>query len=115
MNIIETSKELNKKEEYLLTLNRNMISVKDIEDGTKIEFEDYAIYEDINSRGENVEILTILTPSKDVYCTKSSTFKRSFKDMYNMMDGEKFTLIKTSGTTNAGRPYVDCVLDVDSI
>ena len=115
MKILETSRELNKKEEYLLTLNRNMKSVKDIEDGTHIHVTAYALYEDTNSRGEDVEVLTILTPDKEVFCTQSATFKRSFKDMWNMMDGAEFTIIKVSGVTKAGRPYVDCTIDTDTI
>lgn len=115
MNIIKASKELDKVEQYLLTLNRNMISVKDIEDDTKIDYVAFCLYEDVNSRDEDVEILTILTPDKEVYCTQSATFKKSFMDMWEMMNGAPFTLIKVSGTTKAGRPYVDCILDVTSI
>lgn len=115
MKIIEKSREFTKVEEYLLTLNRAMISVKDIEDDTTIEVSAYCLYEDVNSKDEEVEILTILTPNNEVYCTQSATFKRSFKDMFDMMDGKSFSIKKVSGTTKAGRPYVDCVLDVTSI
>ena len=115
MNIKETSKELNKKEQYLLTLNNAMISVKDVEDRVKITCTAYALYDDINSKGEEVEVLTILTPDNTVYCTQSATFKRSFKDIYDMMNPEEFTVIKVSGTTKAGRPYVDCQLDTEGL
>ena len=115
MNIVERSREFTKVEEYLLTLNRAMISVKDIDDETVIPVKDYCIYNDINAKGEEVVILTILTPDNMVYCTQSETFKRSFHDIFNIMDGNPFSIKKVSGTTKAGRPYVDCVLELSSV
>lgn len=115
MNIVEKSREFTKVEEYLMTLDKNAKSVKDIEDGTVITVDGYLEYDDINSKEEEVHILSILTPDKEVYSTQSKTFKDSFKSMFEMMDGQRFAIVKVSGTTKAGRPYVDCTLDVTSV
>lgn len=115
IEIIEQSRELTKVEKYLMTQDNSVKSVKDIEDGTSIPVEAYVIFKDTNSQGEDVQILSILTSNKEVYATQSETFKRSFIDMFNVMDGDKFSIIKTSGTTNAGRPFVNCSLDIDSV
>lgn len=115
MNIVEKSRDFNKVEEYLMTLSKDCISVKDVDDGEVIPVNGYIIYEDINSKDEQVNILSIITPDKKVYSTQSATFKESFRNMFSMMDGQPFSVIKKSGTTKAGRPYVDCVLDVTSV
>ena len=115
MKVIEKSREFNKVEEYLMTLSKDCISCKDIEDGTKIDVAGYLVYEDTNSKDEEVEILSIITPNKEVFSTQSATFKQSFKDMFEMMEGAQFTIIKKSGTTKAGRPYIDCSLDVTNL
>lgn len=114
MEIKTMSREFTKAEKYMMTLDNNAISVKDIEDGTVINVDGYLEYDDINSKGEEVHILSIITPDKTVYSTQSVTFKRSFLAMYDMLDG-KFSCIKVSGTTKAGRPYIDCTLDKNSV
>lgn len=115
MKIIEKSRELTKIEEYLMTLSNDVISMKDVDEGEIISVNAYMIYSDTNSHGEEVEILSIMDDDKKVYATQSATFKRSFLDMYSMMDGEKFSIVKKTGTTKAGRPYVDCSLDVTNL
>ena len=115
IKIVETGRELTKVEQYLMTQNNSVVSIKDVEDGTSIPVDTYCEFLDIKEDGSEAKILAILSADKQVYATQSETFKRSFKDMYNTMDGEAFALIKTSGTTNAGRPFVNCSLDIDSL
>lgn len=115
MKVIERSREFSKVEEYLMTLSKDSVSCKDIEDGATIDVAGYLVYEDVNSKGEQVEMLSIITPNKEVFSTQSATFKESFKNMFEMMEGAQFTIIKKSGTTKAGRPYIDCSLDVTNL
>lgn len=115
MNITERSREFDKVEEYLLTLSKDAMSLKDVEDATVIPVAGYLVYEDINSKDEEVEILSIITPTNEVYSCQSATFKKSFKQMWDLMGGQSFSIIKTSGTTKAGRPYIDCTLDRKSV
>jgi hypothetical protein len=115
ITINETGRELTKVEKYLMTQDNNVVSIKDVEDGSSIPVDTYCVFTDTKEDGTEAEILSILADDKKVYATQSETFKRSFKDMYNTMDGDKFSFIKTSGQTKAGRPFVNCSLDIDSL
>lgn len=116
ITIKETSREFDKVEQYLMTVSPAMKSMKDVEDGTKITVAGALMFEDTKENtGETVEVLSIITPDKQVYSCQSATFKRSLKDIANIMDGQEFTIIKTSGKTKAGRDYIDCQLDIASI
>lgn len=115
MNILEQSRELTKVELYLMTKNPACISVSNVADSTVINVSAFLVYEDINSKGETVELLSILTPDNKVYACQSATFKKSFKDIADIADGDEFAVVKVSGTTKAGRPYINCVLDVNSL
>lgn len=114
IKVTETSRELEKVEQYLMTQASNIKVVKDIPDGTKINVKAWCKFVDTKEDGTEVELLSILDDNKVAYSCQSATFKRSFLDIADLM-GEEFTIVKTSGTTNAGRPYVNCELDVASL
>lgn len=116
ITIKDMSREFDKVEQYLMTVSPAMKSMKDVEDGTKITVSGTLMFEDTKENtGETVEVLSIITPEKQVYSCQSATFKRSLKDIANIMEGQEFTIIKTSGQTKAGRGYIDCQLDIASI
>lgn len=116
ITIINQRRELTKVEQYLMTLSPSIKTIKDVEDGTKITVKSFIVYEDIKEDETSVNILSILTPDNSVYATNSATFKRAFTDIAEIMDTEEtFTIIKTSGTSKNGRPYVNCELDVTSL
>ena len=115
ITIKETSKDFSKVENYLMTIAPSMMIIKELEDGTKIPVAGYLIFEDTKDNGDVVEILSIITPDKKVYTCQSNTFKQSFRDIFSIMDGDPFTIIKISGKNNSGRMYINCILDVDSI
>ena len=115
VTIKETSRDFTEVEQYLMTIAPSIVSMKDVEDGTKINVDGFLIFEDVKENtGEVVEVLSIITPEKNVYSCQSATFKRSVKDIANIMKGA-FTIIKQSGKTKAGRDYINCVLDIESI
>ena len=90
-----------------------MIMVQTLENGTEIVVNRWCRYEDIDDeKDKTVSLLTILDENNNVYCTQSATFRRSFADMVVLFDGEPFTIKKVSGTTKAGRDFVDCVLSI---
>ena len=66
----------------------------------------------IKDNGDVQSIVSIITPDKKVYSGQSATFRQSLKDIEDVMDGEKFSIIKISGKTKAGRDYINCTLDV---
>ena len=85
-------------------------------DGTHITIDGILTFEDIKeSTGEIADILSVITPEKKVYSCQSSTFKRSLRDISNIMKGKPFTIVKTSGKTKAGRDFINCELDVESL
>ena len=115
ITIKETSRDFTELELYLMTIAPSIVSMKDVEDGTKINVDGFLTFEDVKENtGEVVEVLSVITPEKEVYSCQSATFKRSVKDIANIMKGA-FTIIKQSGKTKAGRDYINCVLDIESI
>lgn len=109
------SKDFTEVEQYLMTLDRGIKSLKDVEDNTSIPVAGYLKFTDEKENGDNVDILSIITPDNEVFSCQSATFKRSFNNIVNIMHGKQFSVIKVSGTTKAGRPYIDCTLDVKSV
>ena len=116
IEIKTTSREFTEVEQYLMTIAPSIQSVKDVEDGTHITVNGILEFTDIKENtGESVDVMSIITPDKKVYSCQSSTFKRSIKDISNIMKGKEFTVIKTSGKTKAGRNFINCVLDTESL
>lgn len=116
IRINEVSRELTKVEKYLMTASPDIKGIsKEVEDDVSIDVEAWCIFTDIKDDEDEVEILSILTPEKECFSCQSATFKRSFKDIVSVMDGEPFSIIKKSGITNAGRDFINCVLDVSKI
>lgn len=106
----KSSEELTKKDCYNMTRGAEIKSVKDIEDGTIINPVKFVIFNDVKEDGEVAEILSIMDVTGAVCSTQSKTFKGSFLEIVELMEGEDFEIKKLSGTTKAGRPYVNCTL-----
>lgn len=115
VEVKERSREFSKVEEYLMTLDPAIVSMKDVEDGTSIAVDGYLTFTDTKADGEVAELLSIITPDKKVYSCQSNTFKRSLNDIATIMDGQSFSIIKISGKTNGGRDFINCTLDVASV
>lgn len=116
IDIKNKTREFNEVEMYLMTIAPSIVSMKDVEDGTKITVDGVLYFDDVKDpTGEAVEVMSIITPDKKVYSCQSNTFKRSIDDISKIMKGKKFTVIKTSGKTRAGRDFINCVLDIESI
>ena len=116
IEIRRKSREFTEVEQYLMTIAPSIQSVKGVEDGTHITVNGILEFTDIKEdTGEAVDIMSIITPDKKVYSCQSSTFKRSIKDISNIMQGKEFTVIKISGKTRAGRDFINCVLDTESL
>ena len=116
INIKEMSRDFSEVEQYLMTIAPSIVSMKDVEDGEHITVAGILTFEDVKENtGEAVEVMSVITPEKRVYSCQSATFKRALNDISNIMKGKPFTVIKMSGKTKAGRDYINCVLDVDSL
>lgn len=113
MTIINKSKELTKMEQYALTKSPEIGTVSKLADGEIMKIEMWVSYQDVNSKGEQVDLLSFKTDAGDVYATQSQTFYNSFMDIVDLMDEGQpagFTIKKISGTAKSGREYINCVL-----
>lgn len=115
ITITKQSKDFTEVEQYLMTLSSDIVSMKDVPDGTSITVAGTLEFTDVKENGDEVDILSIITPDNKVYSCQSSTFKRSLNDITNIMHGQQFGIIKKSGKTKSDRPYIDCALDISSI
>lgn len=116
VEIKQCSREFSDVEKYLMTIAPSIISMKDVPDGTHITVDGILTFEDTkDTTGETTDILSVITPEKKVYSCQSSTFKRSIIDISIIMKNKQFTVIKTSGKTKAGRDFINCELDVESL
>lgn len=98
---------------YKMTRGKTTISVNKLDDDQLDR--DYAVsafvlYKDVNSKGEDVEILSVLTESGLVLAAQSKTFKESFFDIVDIVGDRPFSIRVLSGTSKSGRRYMDCDL-----
>lgn len=115
MIITSMSKEdFTKVELYRMTKSSAIVSVKSLPDGSTMEPHGWLMFDDENAKGETSHMLSIIgtdfSGQEVVWSCQSQTFKDNFMDLWNMFDGEPFTLKKISGVTKAGRDYVNCDL-----
>ena len=110
------SKELDSIDTYLMTLSPAIKVVKDIPDGTVIHVVAYATFTDEkeDGKGEEADLLSIMTPEREVYSCQSATFKRSFLQIAKLF-ADEFPIIKTSGITKSGREFINCELAVSEL
>lgn len=114
ITITNTTKEFTPVEKYLLTVAPTIKTVKTLQDGDVINIAGYLEFVDEKDDGTTAELMSIITTDNAVYSTQSVTFKRSIKDIETIMQFP-FPVKKISGQSKAGRNFVDCVLDIDSL
>ena len=114
ITITAKSREFSKVEEYLMTISPKIKTLKDVEDETSIPVDGWIVYTE-NKDEKEEEIMAIITPDKDVYGFQSSTAKRSLLDIDSIMEGDKYSVVKISDVTKAGRPYVNLTLDTSKL
>lgn len=115
MTIKNASKELTKVEQYMLTIDKGAESMKDVEDGTSIAVSAWCTYVDEKEDGTTAEITSIMDVSGKVYAFQSATFRKSLEHIHEVFGDESYAIIKESGKTKAGRDFIDCRLDINSV
>lgn len=116
IKINETSRDLTKVERYLMTASPAIVLMKDVEDGTSLPVLAWCTFTDVKeTTGEAVDLLSIMTTDGAVYSCQSSTFKREFNTIAELMEGDSFSVIKFSGVTKAGREFISCKLDTANL
>jgi hypothetical protein len=115
MKVLKASKELTKIEQYMLTVDKGAESMKDVPDGASIPVSVWCTYEDEKEDGTLTEITSIMDTSGKVYAFQSATFRKSLEKIHEVFGGEPYAIIKESGKTKAGRDFIDCRLDYNSV
>lgn len=115
IKVTNQTKQFAPIEKYLMTTAPTIKSVKTLGDGDVINVAGYLEFVDEKEDGTTSELMSIITTDNMVYSTQSVTFKRSIKDIETVMEGFPFPVKKISGQSKAGRKYIDCVLDIDSL
>lgn len=108
MKVIEKYPEtLDKKTAFKMTEDE-AIKISECE-GQVLEVEAFVLYEDLNSKGEAVTLLSILSAG-NVYGTASPTFIEKFNKIADEFKEEGFSIEVIGGTSKAGRHYINCKL-----
>lgn len=108
-----TSRELTKVEKYRMTLDNDIISCKDLQDGAEIEVDAYCEFEDTKLDGSSETVFSILATDGAVYACTSKTFARNIKEIADIFEGEPFKIVKKSGKTKAGKDFIMACLAKD--
>ena len=98
---------LDKRNVYKMT-KEDSYKLSDCE-GQELQVDAFVFYEDTNSKGEQVEILSLLSGAQ-VYSTVSKTFIDKFLEIDEMFRDEGYSIIVDGGTSKAGRHYLTCKL-----
>lgn len=114
IKVTNQTKEFTEIEKYLMTTAPTIKTVKTLQDGDVINVAGYLEFVDEKEEGATTELMSLITTDKAVYSTQSVTFKRSIKNIEAVMQFP-FPVKKISGQSKAGRKYVDCVLDIESL
>lgn len=110
MNIINTNKaDMSKRDIYALTRGQS-VSLKDVENGAEITPDVWALYTDVNSKGNEVEILAVKDVAGNVFTTNSPTFKDEFAYIAELMFGEQYDIRVIKRESKAGRTFITCEL-----
>lgn len=116
MKIIKSFPEnLTMKQAYSLTLTPDSRAMKTLE-GATFNIEAYALYEDVNAKGDEQEVLAVLTSEGDTFSTISDTFKRDFEAILDMVkdynaDIATIDIEVIGGESKNGRHYIGCKMN----
>lgn len=106
IDIKYTSRDLTKVERYRMTLDNDIQSCQNLEDGTVIEVDAFCEFEDVKDNGDVETVFSILATDGNVYACTSKTFARNVREIADIFEGEKFSIVKKSGTTKSGKPFI---------
>lgn len=113
MNIIKSSPNLTKKDRYKMIEDPAVRSISSIEEKTALKYESFILYTDINSDGDEVELLSIKC-EEGVYATNSKTFIDGFKRALEIFDDDEseINIINViPGKSKNNRTFYQCSID----
>ena len=112
VKITNKSQEFSNLEVYNMTKSHKLNTLKNLENGEKLEVAGFMEWEDTNEEtGESTELMSLLTTDGAAYVTQSDTFKRDFFDIVEIFE-HKFpiTIEHGVGKSKAGREYHFCAV-----
>lgn len=108
MEIIEMSKNVDKKKAYQLTHAMQTRKVQDAVDST-LPINAWVRYNDIDATTGEAKEVVVIESEGEVFGTISKTFIREFVDIIAAFgDDPDFAIKVVSGTSRAGRKFVSC-------
>lgn len=112
VKIVNKSQDFSSLEVYKMTKSRNLNTLKNLEDGAKLEVAGFMEWEDVNEEtGETTQLMSLLTTDGTTYVTQSDTFKRDFFDIVEIFEHSfPITLEHGVSKTKAGREYHYCAV-----
>lgn len=108
-NLISASKELSKKEEYLMIHNQATKKLKDAV-GMQIGIDIWALVKSVEDDGTEITVLSIKTTDGDYFATNSATFIKEFNNIVEIFGAELPEIVVLTGTSKAGREFVTCTI-----
>ena len=112
VKITNKSQEFSNLEVYNMTKSHKLNTLKNLENGAKLEVAGFMEWEDTNEEtGEATELMSLITTDGETYVTQSDTFKRDFFDIVEIFE-HKFPIMIEHGVgkSKAGREYHYCAV-----
>lgn len=100
---------LDKRKVYYHTRSQG-ISLKEIEDGKIITPSEIVVYSDMNAKGEEKLITSVIDKDGVHYTTDSPYFREELMYIADLMDGEKYDIKIKKQVSKAGRTFTSCEL-----
>lgn len=112
VKITNKSQEFSNLEVYKMTKSHNLNTLKNLENGVKLEVAGFMEWEDVDEEtGEITQLMSLLTTDGTAYVTQSDTFKRDFFDIVGIFEHSfPITVEHGVGKSKAGREYHYCVV-----
>lgn len=110
MTVLESKGNLTAAEQYYLTAAPNIQKMSMVK-GQTLDVDKWCIYTDVNDKtGEELELVSIMTPEHEAYATNSKTFLQSFRKIVEIFGTEGFNRITVGcGTSKAGREFITAI------
>lgn len=105
----ENSSTLDKRKVYYHTRSQG-VSLKEIEDGTIIEPAEIVVYSDLNSKGEEKLITSLIDVGGTHYTTDSPFFREELLYIAELMGAEAYEIRVKKQVSKAGRTFTTCEL-----
>nr|DAM81479.1 MAG TPA: ssDNA binding protein [Caudoviricetes sp.] len=112
IKITNKSQEFTSLEVYNMTKSHKLNTLKNVENGAKLEVVGFMEWEHIDEEtGETTQLMSLLTTDGTAYVTQSDTFKRDFFDIVEIFE-HNFPITVEHGVdkSKAGRDYHYCAV-----